>query len=577
MLAAASSILLSVILGLLLIWNRGLYLDDYFTKRPTFNITTGDWQPSLSPLVEHARILGQLVQQNLAAAVPDYEFPVRLLWASVHVCCVVLLALIIYTVTESELLSIITAWFFLMPFIASEIMLWFAQVGQHGIGALLFLCACYLALRVIKGYQHAIRNSVLFALCVALGLQFSEMPAPVIGYPLLLTPVLMLLPSTHGKRLKCLGMAAGFTIVGLCICLIHYFVFLKPYLAGQGFSRGQVNLNLTFILTKYQEYVHSLYDITWRPDWGREIIKEAFNFGLMTTLANPLGVALLVLLVVACLIWIATVQLPHGPRGLQLAIAGALIVMAAPWVLAALLPGIPLTNQGLQSRMLYIAMAGVAVASAAFVWGVIVLLPEWLAPLRRAMLLIPATAMIFSTILMVGSCQLYKLRWQEDTRQVNALLEVVKPPLPQDNITFITPLPSDYYLVDPSSPKVGILNNLMLGVFDISWACEPVTQMAYRQETTTCINRNHWLEPLHVTLTPAADGTPAMLQVEYHQAPLDTFLAFTYHNGRVVLLNPLIVKGANGQVQQTIDLPLVQTYQKQGVHVEPAEVQPLVQ
>ena len=56
------SFLLSIGLGYLFIYDRGLYMDDYFHKMFAQDIATGTWHLTLKPFMPHGRILGQILE-----------------------------------------------------------------------------------------------------------------------------------------------------------------------------------------------------------------------------------------------------------------------------------------------------------------------------------------------------------------------------------------------------------------------------------------------------------------------------------------------------------------------------------
>jgi hypothetical protein len=87
----AMSVFMSLSISLLLVWSRGLYIDDYVYRMEAQDIFTATWKPVLKAPFPYVRELGQIVISNTAAAIPQYEFFVRFIWLCVHGGSVILL------------------------------------------------------------------------------------------------------------------------------------------------------------------------------------------------------------------------------------------------------------------------------------------------------------------------------------------------------------------------------------------------------------------------------------------------------------------------------------------------------
>jgi len=130
-------ILFSLWIAYLLVWNRGLYLDDYYFKSEAQDLATATWKPLFKAPIPNVRELGQIIGANLASAIPSYEFYVRLLWTIVHGSSVILLGMILYRITYSRIAGFIAATLYIAPFSAHEALLWHFQ-GLHMLSTFFF-------------------------------------------------------------------------------------------------------------------------------------------------------------------------------------------------------------------------------------------------------------------------------------------------------------------------------------------------------------------------------------------------------------------------------------------------------
>src|SRR2546430_11516463 len=110
---------------------RGLYCDDYTFKRTVLDLTTGEWKPKL--IVDpYFRPLAQTLTANFAAAIPDREVPVRVLWALVHFTNATLVGLLTWRILPSPLAAVFSLLLFLVPVPAHESLLWHAAFCGAG-------------------------------------------------------------------------------------------------------------------------------------------------------------------------------------------------------------------------------------------------------------------------------------------------------------------------------------------------------------------------------------------------------------------------------------------------------------
>lgn len=390
------SFIVSVVLGYLFVWDRGLYMDDYLIKSLGQDFDTGTWHLSFDPLFPYVRVLGQLLIQNLVHAIPEHEFLVRLLMASVHAGSAITIGLIIFKLTESEIAGVLATWLYLMPFVGIEVLLWFVQI-QHMIATFLFLIALYLAVKAIKKSTNYSRDIIFAGLLMALGLHFSELPIPAVVFPPFLALAALVSSSERKRWRHCILVSILLVALGVAIGFLHYEFFTGRY-TQEGY-RGEVEYGLPSILAKYRVFLEAIYWRTLHSGWGRQLIKEAVALGFKVIVSSPLSFSLLLLLTISSLFWVSKVPLPYGNRRTYIAKAIAIIIIGIVWMFAALVPGTLLSKQTLEERMMYFAFAGFALINVGVIWGAIIVLQEHSSLLRRIILAMPASIMILSTII----------------------------------------------------------------------------------------------------------------------------------------------------------------------------------
>lgn len=97
-------------LGYMVVWQRGLYLDDYSLKNLAVDMVTGDRRPVFdwrSNPNFPARLLTWVVLPQLAALVPDHELIARLLMVLVTGTNAFLLGFLAYKMTKSRIGGVI--------------------------------------------------------------------------------------------------------------------------------------------------------------------------------------------------------------------------------------------------------------------------------------------------------------------------------------------------------------------------------------------------------------------------------------------------------------------------------------
>jgi len=560
-------ILFSIWIAYLLVWDRGLYLDDYYFKSEAQDLATATWKPLFEAPIPNVRILAQIVYSNLASAIPSHEFYVRLLWAMVHGLSVMLLGIISYRVTSSKVFGFITSISYIAPFPAHEALLWHTQ-GVHMLSTSLFLLTTYLFILVIEKRKHWPVYLTLGVFFIALALQFSELPVMAIVIFVFLAFATSLRPGEWGYWWKRVQTASFLAFVGAFVCLLHYVIFTGRSIAVE--RRGGLVLDPTAIFEKYVQFLRTIYWFILDPDWGLRLTYDSFVLGVNIIIESRVGLALLVFSVLCCALWLLRVNLPRDNVS-SLKLPSFMVFLGVLWIFVSFVPGTVIRWQIMEWRMLYYTLAGLSVAIGGITWGWLVLfqnMPSWV---LRAFLAIPLSISVLATITMLGYAEVYRLRSQLDQQQIAELVSVVTPQSLEPDTTFI-PINPSIKITKHNPSDITVHDKLLFGVFEVPYAARPALRMAYRRPDIDVVVTHHWTTPMAFGLVESPEGM--VLKVNDRLVSLNKALpfTFTYRNGSAVLLSPLIVVAPDGTVVDSIDIPLVEMYRAKGTPVESIRV-----
>ena len=121
-------------------------------------------------------------------------------------------------------------------------------------------------------------------------------------------------------------------------------------------------------------------------------------------------------------------------------------------------------------------------------------------------------------------------------------------------------------------PK-GRLDEFLFGVFEISWSARDSVRLAFGERDLYVVTSNRWEIP-HMTSVQRFDNDHiAALTMQNQSVPVPQLLAFTYRQGRLILLSPLEVYSTDGHLSATIDLPLVTQLAQTGFETQPCRFQ----
>lgn len=545
--------LLGLLISYLLVWQRGLYMDDYYLKNVVFDpvaqMTTPmsgrpmDWLP--------ARSLHYLVTFSLIELVPRYEFFVRLVVALFVGLNALLLGGLVYRLIGSRLAAVIGGWLFLAPIFAAEAVLWIAACAYvfSATFALLFL---HLSLSVQSQQKRIGTFIVGGALAFTLMLLFIEAYITTIGLALLLS----LAVAAHKRQTVYVTVKRALLYLLLPGLTLVFFSFLyrrSPLLA----NRGGLDLNLYNLIERSASFIQAMFWMTVSPEWGGSLLKETLISGFNVILSSTSGGLLLGGAVLLFLLTILTWR--NGEREFEAPYAVGLVLFFTGliWLLVAMLfPGVVGKAQILEYRMLYYPTAGLSLSVAALIWMATKYLRSrqlW----GKVFLSLASLALLGSSITMLGYTRLFARRYATDQRQVSVVAKTIASET----------LPAGAYLVpykfDQDSGAGGTTGSKLLsGVFEARWSAQNALNAAYRRNDLQAITANRWSD---WRFKYDAQGLPNnRLHIQGTQVPIDKTLLVAYLDGKALPVQKLLISMNDG-TEQTVIFPLASNLAAQGV------------
>lgn len=112
------------------------------------------------------------------------------------------------------------------------------------------------------------------------------------------------------------------------------------------------------------------------------------------------------------------------------------------------------------------------------------------------------------------------------------------------------------------------MDKYLLGVFETPWSAASAVQMEYRRQDIRAVASHRW-DRLHLTeVTRSSEGDVVEVTIQNTRVPVAHLVAFTYRQGRIILLNPLVIEESDGN-EITVNLPLVERLKRPGLSVQP--------
>ena len=556
--------------GMVLISDRGLYVDDYSYKQYSINVANNTWAPTLQPIMK-IRQLGNLLVQNLVLGLPDYEFAVRLWNWLLHFANVALLGCLTYKISRDKTVASIAMLLFCSPVWAGEATLWFIVPSLHILGTLLCQLSLLLFIHAIQNPQHAVGMICLGSTFAALSLQFSE-----IAYLCLycVWPVTITYLRHHTltqQRIDAIKHIAIITFMLTLIGLLQYLLFIRPFLVSNT-GRGDLVSSFSGFQSNVQQYVSRLYWLTLSPDLGIPFSTELFQLGLFALRQRlMIGLIMVTLIFIVGYLWIRNstkIEVPrinlasHNESSTQ-----GLVFMGVCWICLALLPGILLTQQILEQRMLYAPLLGASIVVAAVFRGtdshIRRFLPKFTVKFRVAAYTLVLLFSLITSIAMLGYSLAYKLRYDQDMREVAALQKAVPPSSLESNTTFLV-LPPDIQITKSTGGPYRQIDRMFYGGMEIDWSALSILKMTYKRHDISVITAHHWQPPMVFRTLPMVNPSESSLIVNGRMVALNKVIAYSFKDDILTLHPELILVDSTGGIIQRVALPETKKYSTNG-------------
>lgn len=546
--------LICLVISYLVIWERGLYSDDYTFRVLAIDPVSEAVTPFLSIPNDHfpMRILAWLTTAKATAWLPEYEFGVRFLLAILVGVNSLLLGILVHRILKSKSAAVISGWLFVSPVFSSEAVLWLSTISY------LISTGCAIAAIIlvgsISGREQSRGKMLALAAVFFTVMMFSfEGAMTAIGIIILISFI-----AAYQKN-KSVFDSVKSSVLNSALLVIVFgiivFIFRQSPLIS---NRGGVDTNLSFLVDRSASFFERSYWLLFSGEWGLVLLGESFIRGYDGLVSSMWGLLLLFCALISLIITFLTWRentLEISPRyriGILFLLTGVL------WtVFSILIPGIFSKGQIVEYRMFYFPTAGASLTIAAGFW----LLAKALGFNQifiRAAVGVTGIIVLLSSIIMLGYCQLFAERFEIDQKQLSAIKELLPPEknLPP-NTTLVL------YKFDDNSnfkyPNQKTSNKLLFGVLESEWAATDALKVLFKRKDLTVITQNRWGSWNFKTNLPAADK-----QLEINGKPIDPYstLFITYQNGKAYLINHLTLDSEDDS-HQTIKFPLANNLQIQ--------------
>jgi hypothetical protein len=285
--------------------------------------------------------------------------------------------------------------------------------------------------------------------------------------------------------------------------------------------------------------------------------RSAGALGLESVWSHPLAVLLVPLLALGVMLVVVLASRRQAEPSFNTRRTLVLFAAGCIWFASAFVPAAMIRGQIVESRMLYLAWAGLAFMFGAGIELVVKKLPRrWSYVVALAM-----GSLFFALILlMAGFGRLYQLRSEHDQRQLQALSKAV-PRIP-DSGAFLIPIHMDEGFVTAVVPEGENLEQALLGVFEAVWSAGSSVRMLYGVPYVSPVTSSRWSD--YDIGGIEGQGNDTALLINGRSLATALCLAFSYQNGEVILYDWLLVKWPDGR-QERVDLPLARQAGAPGV------------
>ena len=265
------------ILGYLLVWQRGLYQDDY-----VFAYSPIAWFPQFP-----SRMLALTSVVALANLLPSHELLARTITTLLVGADALLLGWLIWLVLGSRLAALVGAWLFLMPLFAFEAVLWVVAVSYlvSATATLLFLHVLWSS---ITRPEIGIRLVALLLLSFAPVLMSVESFIPVVG----IAPLFGLIAVARDEATRRSWVPLTRSLVELAAFALLAGAFFVLFYTDSNVLQERGGLEPgSGLVVRIGTFLDLLVLRTVSPDDGLALTAEAFSLGLAEALRTWQGAA----------------------------------------------------------------------------------------------------------------------------------------------------------------------------------------------------------------------------------------------------------------------------------------------
>jgi len=541
----------------------GLYMDDYSIRAWAFDFVKSKWNLTLIPFYFFWtwRPLTYLLVPNLANAIPQHAFWVRVGIVVIHFLNVCLLGRLGQRLSGSLLVGIICGGYFIFPVFANEGLLWFTAAIQDTFSLLFLLVGFHLFLscRSFADLPLLLCGVLSWLLMVT----FYESGL----FTILLLPVLFGVTQNDVRRTNHKLWVSALAASSVPISVYLWFGVRRSSFV---IARGGATLDLRFILS------HKVPDVArgfWRllTGWGLfGPLHEAFIFGWREWRSAPGGPALMAAsLVGICLVTLLfpTDRDEDSPFSRLL----KLILIGVGWMVLGLVPIVLVRSQVVDIRTLYVPSAGFALSAAAFS-ALGANLGTRNGFLVRATLSVTGAVVFLTSLTMAGLVGTYQLRWKLDEKQVAAMRPVLAS-LPPPQPLWLLPVALDEHTVSNEWGRAKVLDAYLFGVFEHSWSATDAIRLKFGDREIHPVTSHHF-DRLHVTaVRSSGEGYITEIVFQGEAIPIEHLVAFTYRQGELILLDPIEINDPDRNLSAVIDLPLIPQLAGTGLKIEKVQFQ----
>ncbi|NDJ60889.1 MAG: glycosyltransferase family 39 protein [Chloroflexi bacterium] len=549
--------LLSLSVGYMIVWQRGMHFDDYWLQGAPISFT--------ELMFSGSRFLFSFTSTALLDLVPQNEFLLRLLLTANIGLNAWLLGWFVARLLKSRLAGVIGGWLYLMPIFAAEALLFSGAATGYVPMVTFGLLTLHCFHRSLTQPAQTRRWLLIGVVMFTAAFNFIEQVA---GIVVLLPLITLIAAQDSALNRRRLARLTAITLVSFGVILLaHYLLFYRGN-TDINQMRGGLDLNPVGVINRaVNSYFAPLAFTTIAPEYGLLVVRDSLALGLETLRASLSALAQMVLagllLLWTIIMWRRDAHTDHPPRRVGWIVLG----MGLIWFgFLLVFPGALFDGQAVTSRLLYLPLAGLALGTAAIAWLIVrsVRVPL----LERLLIALAGLVLILSTIAMLGFTRAYQARSALDQQQATAFLGAVPgDALPAD--TYIVP----YNLDERVLREHDFLNRLQVGLFENTSAALGTLIPAYDRSDFVVVVSDRWVGGTRFDCTTPAelDGGNLCLIGTTHRfrgnvyVPINQMLLFTYREQTLFIIGGLRL--AIGEDIYAADLPLAQIFRERGVPV----------